>query len=341
MTTSRGGGTRIDTTRLYKPIVVILALAAAYFGLVPFLLPELGAQLSGFVGKDIFIYRLTGAASFGFTVALAMAWRDGWRGLRIPIAGMAVFAVGSIIATVLAIAAGEGTWIVWVVLVASAVFLGLQVLLLTNPPSQSPAVGSDEQHVADWVIYLVAFGSLAALATGGLALLLGGAGGTLLGGYSGTDSVMYRQVGAATLGSALAGYLAVRSRRWVEMRGALWGALAFNGMALVAARRDDAARWRQPAVNRDPRRFGDRDGRACRCNPEGRSMTMRGTARLAAMVLTIVGAGALGLALFVAPDRVADALQLDGRDPFAYRSGGAAFLGYAARSSMWLVLVWR
>jgi hypothetical protein len=53
-------------------------------------------------------------------------------------------------------------------------------------------------------------------------------------------------------------------------------------------------------------------------------------ARFAAAGLTIGGAGILGLALFLMPDRVAGALQLPGLDTFAYRSGGAAFLGYAA-----------
>jgi hypothetical protein len=49
----------------------------------------------------------------------------------------------------------------------------------------------------------------------------------------------------------------------------------------------------------------------------------------AVALLVIVGAGALGLALFLVPDRMAGALGLEGLDSFAYRSGGAAFLGYA------------
>jgi hypothetical protein len=225
----------VDTTRWLKPIVIVLALAAGYFGVVPFLFPQFGAQISGFAGHDIFIYRLTGASSFGYTVALAHAWRDGWRGLRIPIAGMAVFAIGSIIACLAAIVAGEGTWIVYFVLVASTVFLSLHLLLLTNPPAGGEPVGSGRPDVARWVLWLIAFGSLAALATGAVALVLGGAAGSLLGGYSGTDSVMYRQAGAATLGSAFGGLLALRSQRWVEMRGSLWGAFAFNGLSLIAA----------------------------------------------------------------------------------------------------------
>jgi hypothetical protein len=219
---------------LLKPIVILLAIAAGYFGVVPYLAPDVGAQLSGLSGKDIFIYRLTGAASFGYAVSLTMSWRDGWRGLRIPIASMAIFAVGSILACLVTIAAGGATWIAWVVLVASSVFLCLHILLLTRPPARGEPVGSGVSDVADWVRYLIAFGSIAALGTGGLALLLGGAGGTLLGGYSGTDSFVYRQAGAATLGLAFGGYLALRSGRWTEMRGSLWGSLAFNALSLLA-----------------------------------------------------------------------------------------------------------
>jgi hypothetical protein len=49
-----------------------------------------------------------------------------------------------------------------------------------------------------------------------------------------------------------------------------------------------------------------------------------------ALALTIVLAGALGLALYVVPDRAASSLGLEGHDRFAYGAGGAAFLGYAA-----------
>ena len=50
--------------------------------------------------------------------------------------------------------------------------------------------------------------------------------------------------------------------------------------------------------------------------------------RLAASVVVVLF-GALGLAMFAVPDRVAGAFGLPGTDEFAYRSGGAAFLGYA------------
>jgi hypothetical protein len=228
---------RVDTDRWMKAIAAILA-ANGLLGLALFLQPDGVARFSGFVGQDLFLYRLTGAASIGSSVALLASLRDGWRALRIPIAGMAVFSVGSIIACVVSIASsapGSATGVVYAALVVSAIDLGLVALLLMNPPVGGEPAGAGSPDIADWIMWLVGFGSIAALGTGGLALLLGGAGGTLLAGYSGTDSIIYREVGAMTLGSAFAGVLALRSRRWQEVRGALLGAFTFNGLSLVAA----------------------------------------------------------------------------------------------------------
>jgi hypothetical protein len=234
---ANAGAGRLDTDRWMKPIAAILA-ANGLIGLALFLLPQDVARFSGFVGQDLFLYRLTGAASIGSSVALLASLRDGWRGLRIPIAGMAVFAAGSIVACIVWIvtsAQGEATAVAYAALVVSAIDLGLAALLLTSPPSGGEQPGAGSPDVSDWIVWLVGFGSIAAVGTGGLALLLGGAGGTLLAGYSGTDSIIYREVGAMTLGSAFAGLLALRSRRWHEVRGALLGAFTFNGLSLVAA----------------------------------------------------------------------------------------------------------
>jgi hypothetical protein len=229
------GRTGIDTTRWLAPIVLMLALVAAVLGIALFLFPEAVARSSGFLGKDLFLYRIAGAATCGYAVALVAAMRDRWRGLRIPIAGMAVFSTGSIVATIVALFEGETGAMVWIVLAVSAIFLALQITLLFNPPKGDETIGTGSPDVAEWILWLIGLGSVAALGTGGLALLLGGYGGHLLGGYSGTDSVIYREAGAATLGSAFGGLLALRSRRWIEMRGALAGSYAFNGLSLVAA----------------------------------------------------------------------------------------------------------
>jgi hypothetical protein len=234
VTTTAATPRRFDTRRWLGPIVALLAIVPGAFGVLLFLAPEASARAFGLIGKDIFLYRLAGAASFGYLVSLAGAWRDGWPALRITVAGMAVFAIGSILAAAAALVTSEGAWIVGVILVVSVVFLGLEFLLLTNPPGGDRA-STGVRDVADWVSYLFAFGAIAALGTGSLALLLGGVGGTLLAGYSGTDSIIYREAGAATLGAAYGAYLATKSRRWAEIGRGLWGALAFNGLSLVAA----------------------------------------------------------------------------------------------------------
>jgi hypothetical protein len=224
---------RVDTNRLLRPVVAVLAVAAGYFGVFPYLLPERGAELSGLTGQDVFFYRLTGAASFGYAVALLVGMRGGWRGLRIPMASMATFAVGSIVGCLVNIVFGGATWITWLVLIATSVFLVLQLLLLANPPAIGHGVGSGEPDIADWYRWLVGIGALAALGTGSLGLLLGGTLGRLFG-YDGADDFVYRQMGAAILGYALGGVLALRSGRWVELRGSAWGALAFNGLSAIA-----------------------------------------------------------------------------------------------------------
>lgn len=228
-----GTGTTGATTRWLRPIVVLLAVAAGAFGVGPYLLPQQGADASGFSGRDVFFYRLTGAASFGYAVALVIGLRTGWRGLRIPIASMAVFAVGSILACLAGIIVGGATWIAWVVLVASSFFLALHLWLLREPPDVGSQVGSGEADIADWYGYLVGFAMLAAIATGAGALLLGGKLGVLFG-YAGTDDFVYRQMGAAILGYALGGYLSLQTRRWSEMEASAWGALAFNGFSAIA-----------------------------------------------------------------------------------------------------------
>jgi hypothetical protein len=224
----------LDTRRWLGPIVAVLAIVPGAFGALLLLAPEASARAFGLVGSDIFLYRLAGAASFGYLASLAAEWRGGWPALRITIAGMPIFAVGSILAALVALIGGEGTWIAGAILIVSVVLLALELVLLRDLPGRERA-GSDAGDIAPWVTYLFAFGAIAALGTSSVALLLGGAGGKLLAGYSGTDSIIYREAGAATLAAAYGAYLALRSRRWAEIGRGTWGALAFNGLSLIAA----------------------------------------------------------------------------------------------------------
>ncbi|MEX2546596.1 MAG: hypothetical protein WD830_02260 [Chloroflexota bacterium] len=68
------------------------------------------------------LYRLAGAATFGYGVGLAIGYRASWPALRVPIAATAVFNLGSIFACGLAIAKGNAQLVVYVILLASVLF---------------------------------------------------------------------------------------------------------------------------------------------------------------------------------------------------------------------------
>jgi hypothetical protein len=230
-----GPGTR---DRWFDWLLVLLVLAGAFFGLAPFLAPARFAAATGFAGTDVFLYRLAGAATFGYGVGLAVGYRSGWRALRIPIAATAVFNGASILACLAAILGGAQT-VVFVILAASIFFTASTVLFLSQPPTDRVArdgtgPGPGTGDLATWVVALFVIGTLAAAFFGLVPLALGGSFGKVLG-YSGVDDFVYRQGGAATLGAAVGGLLVLRSRRWSEARIPAIMALTFNGLAVVAA----------------------------------------------------------------------------------------------------------
>src|SRR5437667_2205690 len=72
------------TLPIFRILLVVQVLAAGFFGLLPFLLPETFASGAGFVGDEPFIYRLAGAATLGYAaVALIGSVRPAWYRLRI------------------------------------------------------------------------------------------------------------------------------------------------------------------------------------------------------------------------------------------------------------------
>jgi hypothetical protein len=223
--------------RWFEWLLILLVLAGAFFGLAPFLAPVQFATTTGFAGTDVFLYRLAGAATFGYGVGLAVGYRAGWASLRIPIAATAVFNAASILACVVAILAGAQP-VVFVILAASILFTAATVLFLARPPAErlarDRAVGAGSGRLATWIVVLFGIGTLAAAFFGLVPLLFGGSFGKLLG-YSGADDFVYRQGGAATLGAAAGGLLVLRSRRWQEARIPAIMAVTFNGLAVVAA----------------------------------------------------------------------------------------------------------
>jgi hypothetical protein len=226
----------MDSNRIFRPLMWLLILAGAFFGLAATIAPATFAVLTGFAGTDVFVYRLAGAATFAYAVGLVAGSRASWAELRIPIASTFAFNVASIVACVLAIVGGGAQPIVWVILLASIVFAAGTGQFLRQPPmlAAGKARAELERPIATWIYGLFVIGTAAATAFGLGPLLLGGQFGELFG-ASGADPFVYRQAGAATFGAALGGFLVLHARRWSAARIPALMALTFNGLSVIAA----------------------------------------------------------------------------------------------------------
>ena len=106
-------------------VAVVLALAtvsAAVFGLGP-QLPAPFAALMGYKGSDEYIYRLAGAACFGYAAMGIQELRSlHWDDMRLPNVMALVFNGLAFIASVFDLLAGRGTLLVYLVALAAGFF---------------------------------------------------------------------------------------------------------------------------------------------------------------------------------------------------------------------------
>jgi hypothetical protein len=226
----------IDSNRIFRPLLWLLVLAGAFFGLAATIAPATFAALTGFEGTDLFTYRLAGAATFAYAIGLASGSQASWVELRIPIASTFAFNAASIVACVVAVFTAGAPWIVYVILLASIVFAAGTWQLLREPPlaAAGKARAELERPIAQWLVVLYVIGVVAATIFALGPLLLGGQFGVLVG-ATGHDSFVYRQAGAATFGAAVGGILVLRSQRWSATRLPTLMAVTFNGLSVIAA----------------------------------------------------------------------------------------------------------
>jgi hypothetical protein len=226
----------VDSNRIFRPLLWLLVIAGAFFGLAATIAPATFADITGFQGTDLFTYRLAGAATFAYAVGLASGSQASWVELRIPIASTLAFNAASIFACAVAILTGGAQPVVLVILLASVVFTAGTWQLLRQPPLgvTGKARAELERPIAQWLVALYVIGVAAAAVFGLGPLLLGGQFGVLVG-ASGNDSFVYRQAGAATLGAAIGGILVLQSRRWSATRLPTLMAVTFNGLSVIAA----------------------------------------------------------------------------------------------------------
>jgi hypothetical protein len=177
------------------------------------------------------VYRLAGAATLGYAVALILGLRQGdWAPLRLVVIGTLTFNLASIYACVVHLVAGDTNLFVYLIFGTSIAITGITLWLL-NRHAREAHTGAD---VSVWYIRFLVLGAVLSGTFGLLPLLIPVLGATLTG-FQGTDVFLIRQGGAASLGYAVMSIVGIRSGMWKEIRLPLIMALVFNGFSFLAS----------------------------------------------------------------------------------------------------------
>jgi len=210
-----------ERTLLGLPTVVALIL-----GLFTLILPRLFAQVAQFPADDIYIYQLAGAATLGYGIALGIGlFQQRWLTVRLPVIGVLVFNLASLYACGVEIIAGHAPYSVYVVLVASLLFVAISTLLLVR----HQGVPRPESDLASLLMRL--FLIVGAVAAGIFGLLpLFAPGFFTVFHLSITAPFIIRQAGAGSLGYAVVAVLAMRALNSQELILTTVMAGVFNGV---------------------------------------------------------------------------------------------------------------
>jgi hypothetical protein len=224
---------RTQLSNLERILLLLPMAGGLVFGLGPFLFGSAVGAAVGFPGNDAFIYRLAGAAAFGYAVALIMGIRQGeWAPLRQVVIGTLTFNLASIYACMAELLAGDTNIFVYLILGASVLFITITLSLLSR--HGQAGVEQAEGNPSVWYVRFVTLGTVLSAAFGLLPLLIPVFGAHLLG-FHGTDVFIIRQAGAASLGYAVMGLYGRRTSAWNEVRLGLIMALIFNGFSFIAS----------------------------------------------------------------------------------------------------------
>lgn len=222
---------RAQLSRTERILLLLPLAASAFVGLFQLLFPTGLANLTNFSGNDLYIYQLSGAATFGYTVALGLALRQrNWSALKLVVLAFFTFGIGSLYACGADIITGSAKWVVYVVLGLTILFVCITGTILYRHRS----VSKEQPDTAPWYTWFLVFATLLATAFGLFPLLLPEPFHTLFG-LKGTDVFIFRQAGAATLGYAVMGVYEIRSRNWTEIRWPAVMAGVFNGLSFIAS----------------------------------------------------------------------------------------------------------
>jgi hypothetical protein len=216
---------------LERGLLLLPVAGGLVFGLFPLLLGGAFGAALGFPGNDSFVYRLGGAATLGYAIALIMGLRQSdWAPLRLVVLATLTFNIASIAACVIQLLAGDTNVLVYLILGTSIVITIITAWLLNRHAGGEHAAAD----TSVWYIRFLILGTVLSAVFGLLPLLIPTLGAKLLG-FHGTDVFLIRQAGAASLGYAVMGVYGLRSGAWHELRLPLIMALVFNGFSFIAS----------------------------------------------------------------------------------------------------------
>ncbi len=209
------------------------AAAALVFGLAPLLLTSAYASALGFSGNDPLVYRLGGAATFGYFVApvLALAWRSGWRQIRIPAIATVTFTIGAFVSSAWELVGGGTQPVIPFVVGAGAVFTLIAAWWLWRDEAPDEDPGRPLSTAARAVVALATlsaatFGLLPQLAPGFFSSLFG---------LVGTDIWVFRLAAAGCLGYATAGIASLLAPGYRLFRLQNMAAITFNALGAASS----------------------------------------------------------------------------------------------------------
>lgn len=111
-------------------VLTVASIAAAVFGLIPLFAASWFAELGGLEPSDLFVYRLAGAATFGYAFAGYLSLRSGrWEAIRLQNLAAIVFNGLSAIAALMYVVGGGRSLGGWLVLIAATVFAAALTLV--------------------------------------------------------------------------------------------------------------------------------------------------------------------------------------------------------------------
>lgn len=226
----RSSEERTKLSGLERVLLLLPTAGGLVFGVLPLLLGGAFGRAFGYPGNDSFVYRLAGAATFGYAVALILGLRRGeWAPLRMVVVATLIFNLASIFACIMELIAGNANLFVYLIFGTSIAITGISIWMLNRHPS-----ASSKLDVSTLFVRFITLGTVLSAAFGILPLLIPVYGAKLLG-FHGTDVFLIRQAGAASLGYAVIGMLGIRSGSWSERTLTMIMALIFNGFSFLAS----------------------------------------------------------------------------------------------------------